>query len=981
MTGNNLKNWFLSATVLAALAFQLTGCSTKKLVQDGLDELYPDELIFLPTGSDVPLIVTFNDRWKVNAPDWIHCSQYSGSEGTVSLQLTTDVNRTGQNLVGTLSFDCEDGTTFTLPATQPCPYLRVSFSNGSQFSSSENGSDDPSLHFNWNDSREHGGRYVTVVVESNVDWRFDFRDKSTPETEFVLSQDHGHGSATLTLVPDKNNLDKQAYECFLTADAYMPGDSGRLIGEGVDSYSVFLHQKNLRFLINDSTEDIEVVIDELMRPVLHGTIEVDSELPWTLSGGTDWVSMDNTFGGEGISWINFASQTVNPLREERFKDIVLRSDGGAERVIHVRQNPFVFSLDSQSVTFDNEGLSSATLKIQSSGPWTVECPSWLTLSASGQEGDGTVTLSCQKQNLELTDLTGSVRFISQLNSLVENAAVSQDAFSFEIIPDETLRKIPALSTMKYPVTIQSSGAWSLSSNESWVSISSSTGTKNATVNIGSNSDNPDLDKNRSATVTIVSETHKANGITLKKEIQLTQTKFLFDITQSSTSLPAYSASSSFSLDIVCSEKWEIVGCPDWLIPEVRSGTYDRNLVFTVSPNTDKTNTRSGRIRVHSLYNDAYQETSVITQDKFVFNIDQASFQNLQPVNAGQKSITINCTKEAPWEIVSKGNWLDVNTLSGSGNSTLVVTPQNNLRTASRSSNLVIKNTVSNESLTVAFSQKAFVFSVTGGSSFTFDELDSSRKTISIDCSSNWTIDTNNASWLKLSAASGSGKSDVTLSVDKNVELKAREATITVYSNLQHGTSDELKTNISVKQSAYQFDTRTVSFTGLDPINEKGVSETVSVTSSGDWAVDNVPSWLKIEPTSGSGNGSIKVTPSTNTELSDRSVAFDIVSKDNSSLRKRVEVSQKAYVFRVDPTKMDLPSTASSKNFNIYSTAKWTVKTDQSWLTVSAKEGDGNKTVTVKAEKNTGKADRTGKVTITSQYGNHVLTIDVTQKKP
>lgn len=980
MTGNNLKNWFLTATVLATLAFQLTGCSTKKLVQDGLDELYPDELIFLPTGSEVPLIVTFNDRWKVNAPDWIHCSQYSGSEGTVSLQLTTDVNRTGQNLVGTLSFDCEDGTTFTLPATQPCPYLRVSFSNGSQFSSSENGSDDPSLHFNWNDSREHGGRYVTVVVESNVDWRFDFKDKSTPETEFVLSQDHGHGSATLTLVPDKNNLDKQAYECFLTADAYMPGDSGRLIGEGVDSYSVFLHQKNLRFLINDGTEDIEVVIDELMRPVMHGTIEVDSELPWTLSGGTDWVSMDTTSGDEGISWINFTSKTVNPLREERFKDIVLRSDGGAERVIHVRQNPFVFSLDSQSVAFDNEGLSSATLKIQSSGPWTVEYPSWLTLSASGQEGDGTVTLSCQKQNLELTDLTGSVRFISQLNSLVENAAVSQDAFSFEIIPDETLRKIPALSTMKYPVTIHSSGAWSLSSNQSWVSMSSSSGTKNATVNIGSNSDNPDLDKDRSATVTIVSETHKAKGISLKKEIQLTQTKFLFAIAPSATSLPAYSASSAFSLDIVCSQKWEIVSHPDWLIPAARSGTYDKNLVFTVSPNTDKTNTRSGRIRVHSVYNDAYLETSVITQDRFVFNIDQTSFQNLQPVSVGQKSITINCTKDAPWEIVSRDAWLDVNPLSGSGTSTLVVTPQDNPNTAARSSNLVIKNNVSNERLTVAFSQKAFVFSVTGDS-FSFSELDSSKKTISIDCSSNWTIDTNNASWLKLSAASGSGKNDVSLSVDKNVETKAREATITVYSDFQRGTPNELKKSISIKQSAYQFDNKSVSFTGLEPVNEKGLSQTVSVTCSGDWAVDNVPSWLTIEPASGSGNGSIKVTPATNTELNERNVAFEIVSKDNSNLRKRVEVVQKAYIFSIDTSKMEFSSSASSKNFNLRSSAKWTIKTDQSWLTVSAAEGDGNKTITVKTEKNSGKADRTGKVTITSQYGNHVLTIDVTQKKP
>ena len=980
MTGKNLKNWFLTVASLIALTFSLVGCSTKKLVQDSLVEQYPDEIIFLPTGSNQPLIITFGDKWNLRAPDWVHCSQYSGAEGTVSLQMSTDVNRSGEDRFDVLYFDCDDGKSFSLPVIQPCPYFRVSFSNGAQFSSSEDEPEDDDLNFNWNDSREQGGRYVSVIVESNVDWRFNFMDYSTPENEFYLSQDHGFGSANLTLVPRRNNLDKQAYDCLLTADAYMPGDNGKPIGEGVNSYSFSLHQKNLRFLLNDGTDDVEVIVDELKNPVLNGTIYVDSELPWTLSGGSDWVFMTATSGDAGYSSIDFSSKTVNPLREERVKDIVLRSSGGAERIIHVRQNPFIFSLNTQNVTFDNEGLSTATLKIQSSGPWDVEVPNWLTLSTTGQEGNETITLSCQKQNLNLTDLTGRVRFLSQLNSLVEEAAVSQNAFVFDVTPDETLRKIPALSTLTYPVTIHSSGAWSLSTDQSWVTMSSSTGNKDATVKIGSNSNNPDLDNDRSATVTIVSETHKANGISLKKEIPITQTKFLFDITQSSTSLPAYSASSAFSLDIVCSQKWEIVECPNWLVPEVRSGTYDKNLVFSVSPNTDKTNTRSGRIRVHSIYNDAYLETALITQDRFVFNIDQTSFTNLPPVDVGQKSITISCTKEAPWEIVSMDSWLSVNTSSGSGTTTLVVSPQNNLKTTTRSSTMVIKNSVSNEKLNVTFSQKAFVFSVSG-SSFSFGELDTSKKTISIDCSSTWTVDTNNASWIKLSASSGTGKKDITLSVDKNTELKTREATITVYSDLQHGTSDELKKSISVKQNAFKFDTTNESFTNLNAINEEGRSETVQVTCSGDWTVENAPSWLKIVPTSGSGNGSLKFTPSTNTELNERNASFEIVSKDNSSLRKRVNVSQKAYIFSVDTKKMDFSSAAASKSFNLQSSAKWTIKTDQSWLTVSAKEGTGNKAITVSVVKNTEKSDRTGKVTITSQYGNHVLTIDVTQKKP
>ncbi len=973
-----MKNRILSVVSLIVLAFSLTDCSTKKLVQDSLDELYPDELVFLPTGSEQPLVLTFSDKWKLTAPDWVHCSQYSGAEGTVSLQFSTDVNRSGELLWGVILFECEDQTAFSLPVSQPYPFFRVSFSNGSQFSPSDQGSE-ANLNFKWNDSRANGGRYVTIVVESNVDWRFDFENSSTPDYEFILSQDHGRGSANLTLAPRRNNLDKQAYECLLTADAYMPGDGGKPIGEGVDSYSFSLYQKNLRFLINDGTDDVEVEVDELRNPIGDGIIHVDSELPWTVSGGIDWVSMSRTSGDAGPYSIDFGSSTVNPLRTERVKDIVLRSSGGAERVIRVRQRPYVFSLDTQDVIFDNEGHSIATLNISSSGPWDVECPDWMTFSSSGQDGNGTVTLSCLNQNLELNDLTGKVHFTSRLNSLYDDVAVSQDAFLFEITPDETLQKIPALSVLKYPVTIHSSGAWSLSSDQSWVAMSSSSGSKDATISIGSNSQNPDLDKDRSATVTIVSETHKANGRSLEKKIRLTQTKFLFSIAQSTHSLPAYSASSAFNLDIVCSHEWEIVECPNWLVPASRTGTYDKNLAFTVNPNTDKVNTRSGKIRVHSIYNDQYLETDLITQDRFVFNIDQTSFKDLPPVDVGQKSITINCSKDVPWEIVPSDSWLKVNTASGTGTLTLVVSPENNMKTAFRTSSLVIKNMISNENLNVSFSQKAFEFSVSGGP-FSFSELDTSKETIFIDCSSNWTIDTNNASWVKLSSASGTGKRDVTLTVEKNVEMKSRETTITVYSNLQRGTPDELKKSITIKQSAYQFDTKSVSFTGLDAINDKGDSKTVQVTCSGGWTVKDVPGWLKVEPSSGNGNGSIKFTPSTNTDLSDRKVSFPIVSKDNEDLQKIVTVSQKAYIFSIDISEMEFQSPKASKSFTLRSIAKWTIKTDQSWLTVSAKEGDGNKSVTVSVEKNSGKADRTGKVTITSQYG-HVLTINVTQKKP
>lgn len=972
-----MKTRLLFVVLLTALS--VAGCSKKTLVQDAIQEKYPDQIVFLPTGSEQALVMTFNDNWTLTAPSWVSCSKTSGAEGTYWLQVSTSVNRTGMDNAGVLRFDCSDGSVVSLPVIQDHPYLKLSITDDGRLSYAENSSNDMFLRFNWNDAGDQGSSAVTVKVESNVDWRFDFSNLSTPEEEFELSEDHGFGSAELKLFPKRKNLDRAAYECLLTADAYMPGEEGGMIGEGVDRYAISLHQNNLRFLINDQVEDADGLVDEL--GVESVGFDVDSELPWSVSGSTGWASLTTTAGDAGITHVVIKADGVNPTREERIQDIVLHSSGGADRVIRFHQSPFIFDVDQKSVTFDNAGTNTVTLNLSASGPWEVSVPEWLTGTPSGQEGNGQLVLTCNKQNLELEDVVGAVRFTSQLNGLEENAKVTQDAFLFEIIPDETLQKIPALSQLNYAVQVKSSGAWSLSASQPWVFMSTKSGNAEETIQLGANSINPDMNSDRKASVTFVSETHKAHGITLTKEIPLTQTKFLFKITPSETEFPAYTTKSQpLVLDIVCSSEWEIVSYPTWLVPETKSGSFDQKIAFSLAANTDKSKKRTGTIRVLSKYNSVYLTTSTLSQDKFVFSVDQTAFDKLSPVNAGQKSFSINCTKDVPWEIVSDGDWLTVNSASGTGSSSVTVTPGDNPLTSARKASVSITNKVSKEKLSVSFSQQAFVFSVSG-SSYSFSEIDSSQNTFTVDCSSDWTIDTGGASWLTLSPASGTGKQQVTLSVKNNVETSTREATFTVYSNLQRGTSNELKKSFKVSQAAYKFDSSAKTFANLDALNEVGTSQTVSITCSGEWYVDSSVDWLKFNATSGKGNGTLRVTPTTNTSLSERSTTFSIVSKDNPNLKKPVTISQKAYIFSADTQKMEFTASAGGKICNIKSTAKWTVKADQTWITLSTKEGSGNQSLTVNVTKNDTNTDRSGKVTITSQYGNHVLTIDVTQAKP
>ena len=463
MTGNNMRTELLLSAFLMTIAFSVVDCSKQTLVQEGLEETYPDELHFLPTGSEQSLVVTFSDRWSLKAPDWVICSKSAGAEGTFNLQLSADVNRTGQEKSGTLQFECSDGTTVTLPVTQPYPYLRISFSDV------EGNSNNTSHIFNWNDSYEEGEHSVTIHVESNVNWRFNFKELSTPENEFILSKNYGFGSAEIQLAPRRYNLDKMPYSCKLTADAYMPGESDNLIGEGVDSYTFFLNQKNLRFLLDNTTDERVFSVDE--RGDEKESIYIDSELPWKVLDLPNWAFMSATSGAAGVSTVSIGASEVNPTREERNADIVLRSEGGAERVIHLTQRPFVFSLDKPEILFDNEGNKVEQLTVSSSGPWEVEGPSWLTISSSGKDGNGTLTLSCKEQNLKFEELTGKVSIRSQLNSLFEETSVTQNAFVFEVIPDENIGSIPPISEVGYRVRVKCSGDWTVSSPQSWVSVS------------------------------------------------------------------------------------------------------------------------------------------------------------------------------------------------------------------------------------------------------------------------------------------------------------------------------------------------------------------------------------------------------------------------------------------------------------------------------------------------------------------------------
>ena len=983
MTDNRIKHHSVTCIIIAASMAAMLACSRTQLVQDTIVDLPPEQITLAPTGGSSQFVMTFNDAWSISVshPSWIICDTPVGSssskEGTFVITVSADVNRTEASRSGYVTFSSKDGSVRTIPVVQPNPYLKVSILDANNQSVES----DKAVQYLWNQSEQAGAPSYSIRIDSNVDWKI-VRSSGYGADNFYISDYEGFGSKTVAILPKKNNLDKMLYVSAISIDAYMTGDFDKKIGDGVDSYTYQLSQRNLRFLINNQCEDVDIVIDELNNPVSNCQLAIDSELSWSVAGGTDWVQLSSVESSAGVSALNVIADGVNPTLSERRKDIILKSSGGAERILHIKQTPYIFNVDKNNISFGNNDLSYKSLHLETTGPWAIaNVPSWLKVSPLEGEGYATITISCVDQNLNLSDNVYALRIDSKLNNLSKTADVKQAKFLFDITPDDVLGRIPTLSTLQYNAIVVSSGDWSISADQGWIDLSTSSGTGNGTVKVGAASNNPDINFDRASVVTLVSETHKAKGIELTRQFNVVQRKFVFAITPGQQTVPAFT-NSKLRLNIVCSGNWELIDYPSWLVPDILSGEFDANLNFSVATYTNKNSSREGRIKVRSVYNDVTLETAIITQEKFVFEIDKTSFSDIPPASAPSQSININCTEEAGWTIKASDSWAVPQVTSGKGSTSLIINPLANPKRSERAMTLSINNSVSNETITINLTQNGYVFYVVG-SYFDFSEIDASVKTIEVNSSSDWAIDTKEASWINVSPSSGTGNSQVRISVDKNTSLSPRQGTIQIYSNLQHNTADELSSSVLIHQDEYKF-------------NSNGMREhcaailttpeeiTVPIVCSGKWSV-SIPSgetdWVNASPMSGDGDGKVTLSVSSNTTLSERTATVTITSQDNLNLRKVVTIEQDPFVFKVTPTSSTSGLNASGATFNcrVECTADWEIASHESWIKVDKERGTGDDEVKVTIEKNSTKQERSGILTFKSQY-NHTNTVRISQNK-
>jgi hypothetical protein len=132
----------------------------------------------------------------------------------------------------------------------------------------------------------------------------------------------------------------------------------------------------------------------------------------------------------------------------------------------------------------------------------------------------------------------------------------------------------------------------------------------------------------------------------------------------------------------------------------------------------------------------------------------------------------------------------------------------------------------------------------------------------------------------------------------------------------------------------------------------GGSQSVTVTSNTDWTAVSSDDWVTVSPASGSNNGVINVTATTNTD-SERTATITLTG---GGVTQTVTVTQAVvgtvYSLEVSPVLLNFTATGSSQSVAVTSNVSWTAVSFDDWATVSPASGVNDGTVSITVAANT-----------------------------
>jgi hypothetical protein len=301
-------------------------------------------------------------------------------------------------------------------------------------------------------------------------------------------------------------------------------------------------------------------------------------------------------------------------------------------------------------------------------------------------GNGTINSGSGSSSISVTwpssAGTGSVKVIETgstgCKGDTQTLSVNISSFTLNVSP-LSLGYTNTASSKKVGVT--SNTSWTVSANQTWVSLNKTNGSNNDSVTISLTANGTSVQ--RTATVTFTAGS-------LTQVVTITQDGTILNPVDSinlSTNNLNYTASGSTKqVQLTSNRSWVASGQASWITLSPNNGTGNVTLNITASANT------SAISRTNTITFTAGTATQLltITQDSTPATADQLSL-NKDSIKTGSSaaSTTVQLQSNRSWTITNPASWVTITPMSGTNNAILSVNILANSTTSVRTVDVLI----------------------------------------------------------------------------------------------------------------------------------------------------------------------------------------------------------------------------------------------------------------------------------------------------
>ena len=669
-----------------------------------------------------------------------------------------------------------------------------------------------------------------------------------------------------------------------------------------------------------------------------------TQTPWKMENGIGWVTLsptsgsasgtisvgvsENTAGDEARTGIFYLKADVNDWKYEAPISV---TQAGATPYINLSKSDFDFT------GAENRGK----VTVSANCTWEMSTSnSWIAANKSGNSIE--ISIPSNETN---SYRTGTISIVHTGTKNASAKITVRQAPSSITASTESLTFNNTAGSVN--VTINSEASWTASSASSWIEVSPTSdkaGTSIMKVSVSPNTSTSD----RTGYVIL------SIGSDQRIQIPVRQKGIYIEIDK--TLLTFEAAGQSQEVTVSSNTSWVVLDCPSWISVSNTSGNGDATITITASNNAS-TSPRSAKIKV-TQEGVTVGNTIILEQKGKSFDVSAQAltFEDI----ASSKSIDI--TAEDNWQILNSNPWISVSSMSGSGNSSIIISVEENPVESSRQGTIDI--TMLDKTISVTIIQRAKVFNAdTDSKSLTFPAAGGSS-TLNVTSNTSWTL-SDYPSWITLSATSGNGNATVKVTATENTSADQR--TSQMYLTIDGKTT---KTAISLTQYGKSIN---VSPTSL-AFTSSSSTQNVTVTSDGEWEASTSDSWITLSPSSATGNGTLKVNVTENMSVNTRSgsITISMGGKDTT-----IGVTQGSKSFGLTPSSLTFTDKSGSQTVAIETDGTWNATSNASWISVNPTSASGNSTLLINVTENISSSERTGSVSVT--MGDKTLNISVSQR--